>query len=99
MGKHSWDDIEVLYCVDRVFETFVINRQYDYDELLDELYIHFEMQIKKSSLKMFLSNMKYLFNEYKIPNTLMISPLKNASLTAKAAFNIALEKYNIKNKN
>lgn len=99
MVEHDWDYYEVQYCIDRIFESFVINREYDYEILLDKLYIHFDMKIKKGSLKMFFSNVKYLFNQNNIPNTLMISELKNASLTAKAAFEIALKKYNIKKDN
>lgn len=95
MKDHNWTYYEVQYCIDRIFESFVINREYDYEILMDKLYIHFDMKIKKGSLRMFFSNIKYLFNQHNIPNTLMIAELKNASLTARECFEIALKKHNI----
>ena len=95
MDKHNWDYYENQYCVNRIFECFVLNRDYDYQSLLDELYIHFDTRIKKESLKMFFSNIKYLLNQKKIPNSLYIGELRNVSLTAKYAFEIALKRYKI----
>lgn len=94
MKEHDWDYEENQYCVDRIFEYFVMNRQYDYEILLDELYVHFDMKIKRTSLKMFLSNVKHLFNEYNIPNTLEIAELTNISFNTKYAFSVAMKKFN-----
>lgn len=94
MDRHKWSYEEVQYCIERIFENFVLNEEYEYEKLLNELYIHFDTKIKKSSLKMFFSNIKHLFNQNKVPNTLMICELKNVSLDARTAFNIAMKKYN-----
>lgn len=102
MDRHKWDYNEVQYCIERIYENFVLNEEYEYEKLLNELYIHFDTKIKKSSLRMFFSNIKHLFNQNKVPNTLMIRELKNVSLDARMAFNNAMKKYNqifIENKN
>lgn len=91
--NHDWSYEEVEYCAEEIFKSFVINRDYDYEILLDKLYIHFDMKIQKGSLKMFFSNQKGLFIENKIHNTLMISPLSNSSLSHRVAFKKLIEKY------
>lgn len=94
---HNWTYDEVQYCVDEIIKTFVVNKEYNYEVLLDKLFIHFDMKIKKGSLKMFFSNIKYLLNKYNIQNTLSIAELKNVSQNAVFAFNAVLKKYsNIK---
>ena len=91
--NHNWTYEEVEYCTEEIFKSFVVNREYDYEILLDKLFIHFDMKIKKGSLKMFLQDIKYLFQKHNIPNTLTISPLTNASSTQVLAFNNMLKKY------
>ena len=91
--NHNWTYEEVEYCTEELFKSFVINREYDYEILLDKLFIHFDMKIKKESLKMFFQDQKHLFQQNNVPNTLTISPLTNASSTHKLAFNNMLNKY------
>lgn len=95
--NHNWTYEEVYYCTKRIVECFVINRELDYNILLDELFIYFDMKIKKGSLKMFFSNTKHLFTMYNIPNTLTISELTNYSQMEHAALIELLQEYN-KNK-
>jgi len=91
--KHNWTYEEVEYCTEELFKSFVVNRELDYEILLDKLFIHFDMKIKKGSLKMFFQDQKHLFLINNVPNTLTISPLTNASSTHIQAFNKMFNKY------
>ncbi len=84
----------LIHCVDEVFKHFVINKEYDFETVITKLYIHFEGEIKKSSIKMKLQNIKYMLNTYNIPNTLLITPLQNVSEDNKYSFFVMVKKYN-----
>lgn len=92
--KHNWTYEENEYCVEEVFKHFVINKEYDFETVITKLYIHFEGEIKKSSIKMKLQNIKYMLNTYNIPNTLLITPLQNVSEDNKYSFFVMVKKYN-----
>ena len=91
--KHDWTYEEVLYCTNEIFNSFVLNRELDYQILLDKLYFYFNMKIDKGSLKMFFSNQKHLFIENNVPNTLFIAPLTNASAQHVIIFNALVKGY------
>ena len=93
MEKHHWTYEENEYCVEQAFENFLLKREYDYDSVINNLYIHFDGEIKRGSLKMKLQNIKYLFNKYNVPNTLFISELDNVSADNEYAFMVACKKY------
>lgn len=93
MANHSWTYDENEFCVEQAFKSFVIEKEYDYQFAVTKLYIHFGSTIKKSSLKMKLQNIKYLFNKYNIPNTLCLSELSNASEDNEKAFIAICKKY------
>lgn len=91
---HSWTYEENEHCVEEVFKNFVVNKEFDYETIITKLYIHFDGEIKKSSIKMKLQNIKYLLNTYSVPNTLMIAALENASEDNIHAFLVIAKKYN-----
>ena len=91
--KHDWSYDEILYCTNEIFNSFVLNRETDYEILIDKLFIHFDMKIEKGSLRMFFSNQKNLFTKNNVPNTLTIAPLTNASSQHVIAFNALLKIY------
>lgn len=91
--KHNWTYSENEYCVEEVFKTFVINKEYDFEFIITKLYIHFDGEIKKSSIKMKLQNIKYLLNLNNVPNTLMLAPLENISEDNVYAFFAVAKKY------
>ena len=93
MKKHDWSYDEVFYCTNEIFNSFVLNRELDYEILLEKLFFHFDMKIEKGSLKMFFSNQKHLFIKNNVPNTLIVSPLSNASSQHVIAFNSLLKVY------
>lgn len=92
--KHAWTYSENEHCVEEVFKNFVIGKEYDFETVITKLYIHFDGEIKKSSIKMKLQNIKYLLNTYNVPNTLMIAALENTSEDNKYAFFVIAKKYN-----
>lgn len=92
--KHFWTYEENEYCVEEVFKNFVINNEFDYKTIITKIYIHFDGEIKKSSIKMKLQNIKYLLNTHNVPNTLMIAALKDVSEDNKYAFGAIAKKYN-----
>lgn len=93
--KHSWTYEENEYCVEEVFKNFVIGDEYDFETLITKLYIHFDGEIKKSSIKMKLQNIKYLLIMYNVPNTLTVAALENASEDNEYAFFVIAKKYNM----
>ena len=93
MEIHHWTYYENEYCVEQAFENFVLKKEFDYKSVINKLYIHFDGTIKKSSLKMKLQNIKYLFNKYNFPNTLFISELDNVSEDNEYAFVAVCKKY------
>ena len=95
MVIHSWSYEENEICVTQAFRSFVIEKEYDYKLVITKLYLHFNGAIKKSSIKMKLQNIKYLFNKYNIPNTLCISELKNASDDNEFAFITICKKHSM----
>ena len=68
--------------------------EFDYKTIITKIYIHFDGEIKKSSIKMKLQNIKYLLNTHNVPNTLMIAALKDVSEDNKYAFWAIAKKYN-----
>ena len=91
--KHYWTYEENELCVEEIFKNFVIDGKYDYETVITKLYNHFNGRIKKSSIKMKLQNIKYLLNQYNIPNTLTIAALQNVSKVNVAAFFAVAKKY------
>ena len=49
---HKWTYSENEHCVEEAFKNFVIGKEYDFETLITKLYIHFDGEIKKSSIKM-----------------------------------------------
>lgn len=97
--RHSWTYEENLICTEEAIKQFVINQDMDYEDVISTLYIRLDLQIKKGSIKMKLSNIKYLFEKYKIKNTLMIAPLNNASEDNEMALRQLMRRYNINSSN
>ena len=94
--KHRWTFEENVICTEEAIKRFVINHELDYEDVVSVLYIRLDLKIKKGSIKMKLSNIKYLFEKYKIKNSLMIAPLNNASEDNEIALFQLMRKYNIK---
>lgn len=92
--KHFWTYEENEYCVEEIFKNFVADKRYDCDEVINRIYIHFDGKIKKPSIRMKLQNIKYLFNEFNIPNTLTIAALQNVSQDNLYAFLSVAKKFN-----
>ena len=93
-AQHVWSYAENEYCVEEVFKNFVIDNEYDYETVIFRIYIHFDGDIKKSSIKMKLQNIKFLLTKYNIPNTLMLASLENVAYDNELAFLIIAKKYN-----
>lgn len=91
--KHQWTFSENVYCVEVVFENFVIKKYHLLNSVIEEIYRNFNGAIKKSSIIMKLQNIKTLLNEYKIENTLNIAPLGHVSADNQIAFEKVYEKY------
>lgn len=92
MGKHFWSMDEDLYCCEECIKTYVIEKSdIGASKFLQRLKRVFP-DIAESSLKMKLQNIKQLFIEHKIFNTLQLSPLQNYSRQNKIAFQQALKK-------
>lgn len=92
MGKrHIWTLNENQYCVDVVIEHFVLDNWHELKRLTDDLYIHFEKEISYNSIKMKLQNIKYLLEEYKVKNSLLLRPLSNYSQDNLIAFLKAIQ--------
>lgn len=92
--KHSWNREENEYCVEEVFKNFVIGKEYDYETVIFDIYLHFNQSIKMSSIRMKFQNIKHLLNTYQIPNTLSIAPLNHSSVDNEYAFFAIVKKYN-----
>lgn len=90
---HNWTYQENEICVEQAFKSFVIERDFDYKFVVTKLYIHFDGAISKNSIKMKLQNIKYLFNKYKIPNTLSLDELSNVAYDNELAFITIGKKY------
>ena len=94
--KHQWTFSENVYCVEVVFENFVLKKYHLLTAVIEEIYRNFNGEIKKASIAMKLQNIKTLLNEYKIENTLEIAPLEHISTDNRNAFVFVYEKYQTK---
>lgn len=90
---HNWTYNENEACVGQAFKSFVIERDYDYEFVINKLYYHFEGAITKGSIRMKLQNIKFLFNKYNIPNTLCLTALSEFSYDNELAFIAICKKY------
>lgn len=95
MEKHRWTYEENEYCVEQAVKNFVTGNERDCDAVVAEMYLNFDGKIKAGSLKMKLQNIKYLFGKYKIPNTLRLGELENASNYNEIAFLAVCRKYSL----
>ena len=93
MTNHSWTYQENEFCVEQAFKSFVIERDYDYEFVINKLYHHFEGAITKGSIRMKLQNIKYLFNKFNVPNTLTLTALYEVSSYNEQAFTAICKKY------
>lgn len=96
--KHRWTYEENEYCVEEVFTNFVLNREYNFDSVVKKIFIHFDEEIKRSSIMMKLANIKYLLEQYNVSNTLMVKPLEHVSQDNIDAFFTVAKKYNMLHK-
>lgn len=78
-NKHSWTYDEDMYCCQKYYEYYVVNKmRTDIDEFVAMLNIDLP-NIKRSSLKMKIQNIKQIALDLNLEDTLRCGPLKNYS--------------------
>lgn len=90
---HHWTYYENEFCVRMVFYNFVCTSFHDVSEVVSKIYSHLHGAIKEASIRMKLSNIKYLLDEEKISSYMPDSSLFKVSKQCRKAFYKVYEEY------
>lgn len=91
---HRWSLDEDRYCCEEVIRQYVMEKsQKPVSEFVEDLSAQLA-DISKNSLRMKVSNIKFLLDEAGIENTLEIKPLSNCSQQNRRAMNSILKEAN-----
>ena len=92
--KHRWTIAEDEYCCKRYIEEYVIKKSNMEMRSFTKLLSKELPEIKESSLKMKITNIKQLLMDMGIDDSLNVKPLKNYSTQNKRAMEKALKEMN-----
>ena len=94
--KHTWTDNDEIVCCSEYLKYSLRSIELkDYNIILEKLY-KLLPEIKKSSLKMKLQNIKYLCILNNIPDFTRLKPLSNASIKNQNVFKLLIDSPDIK---
>lgn len=89
--KHTWTYEEDLICCREYLDRCIVNPRWQtVESFLDDLSVKLP-NIKRSSLKMKLQNIKVLLNAYSIVDRIGIAPLNHCSKQSEIAFKQAYQ--------
>lgn len=97
MGGRKWSVEEDAICCKVCVEEYVIKKSYmDIETCISHIRSYPEIKDRGSgSIRMKISNIKYLFTQWKIPNTLYSNELEHASQQNILCLKACLEARNI----
>ena len=94
-AKHRWSFEEDRYCCEKYIEFYVIQKSDTSASDFVRILASALGDIKPTSLRMKVQNIKQIMIEKHIPNSLQISPSANYSKQNLSALEIVLAEYNI----